>query len=171
MTYHERFMSQALREAHSALREDEVPVGAVVVHNDRVIGRGHNQVELLHDPTAHAEMIAITAAAEALGSKWLEDCTLYVTLEPCPMCAGAIVNARIPRLIFGAYDAKAGAAGTLYSITTDRRLNHMSETYGGVLDVECAELMREYFQRRRDSSTGAPATGDNRATDVPGEGR
>jgi tRNA(adenine34) deaminase len=149
MTYHEQYMRLALAEAGSAFREGEVPIGAVVVLGERVIGRGHNQIERLHDPTAHAEIIAITAAAAALRSWRLEGCRLYVTLEPCPMCAGAIVNARLAQLIFGAYDAKAGAAGTLYTITTDTRLNHQTETLGGVLDAECALLLRQFFQGRR----------------------
>lgn len=149
MTYHEQFMAVALGEARAAYGEGEVPVGAVVVRGDRVIGRGHNQTGVLNDPTAHAEIIAITAAAAALQSWRLEGCRLYVTLEPCPMCAGAIVNARIAELFFGAYDAKAGAAGTLYSITNDSRLNHQTETFGGVLDNECAAILREFFEKRR----------------------
>jgi tRNA(adenine34) deaminase len=149
MTYHEGFMQQALAEARRAYDEKEVPVGAVVVYGDRVIGRGHNQTERLADPTAHAEIIAITAAAAALRSWRLEGCRMYVTLEPCPMCAGAIVNARIAQLLFGAYDPKAGAAGTLYGITTDPRLNHQTETLGGVLDAECAALLRTFFAERR----------------------
>ncbi|MBS1913927.1 MAG: nucleoside deaminase [Bacteroidetes bacterium] len=149
MIYHEQFMRIALDEARRAFNEGEVPVGAVVVYNDRVIGRGHNQTGRLNDPTAHAEMIAITAACTALERPRLEGCRLYVTLEPCVMCAGAIVNARVDQLLFGAYDAKAGATGTLYAITSDARLNHRAETLGGILDAECAALLREFFQMRR----------------------
>jgi tRNA(adenine34) deaminase len=149
MTYHEQFMRMAIGEAMRAYDEGEVPIGAVVVEGERVIGRGHNRTERLHDPTAHAEVMAITAAAAALRSWRLEGCRLYVTLEPCPMCAGAIVNARIAQLLFGAYDPKAGAAGTLYSITTDARLNHQTETLGGLLDAECSEPLRRFFAERR----------------------
>ena len=109
-------MESALREAEQALKRKEVPVGAVVVRNRRIIGKGYNQIESLQDPTAHAEMIAITAAATGLGSRQLEECTMYVTLEPCAMCAGAIVLARVPRLVFGAYDTKAGACGARFTI-------------------------------------------------------
>lgn len=149
MTYHEQFMRLALDEAEAARDEREVPIGAVVVLGERVIGRGHNQIEQLHDPTAHAEMIAITAAAAALGDRRLTGCRMYVTLEPCPMCAGAIVNARLAELYFGAYDPKAGAAGTLYAITNDRRLNHRVATLGGVLDNDCGALLRTFFEARR----------------------
>ena len=117
-------MKMALQEAQWALEEDEVPVGAVIVHQDRVIARAHNQREQLHDPTAHAEMIAITQAAESLRSWRLDGCALYVTLEPCPMCAGAILQARIPTVIYGAADPKAGAVYTLYRLLDDPRLNH-----------------------------------------------
>ncbi|MHC4472859.1 MAG: tRNA adenosine(34) deaminase TadA [Planctomycetota bacterium] len=143
------FMSQALREARRALEEDEVPVGAVVVHEDRVIGRGHNQRERLTDPTAHAEMIAITAAAEAMGSWRLEGATVYVTLEPCPMCAGALVNARVSRLVYGADDPKAGACGTLYDIPRDSRLNHRMEVVPGVMAEEGGGLLTAYFRGKR----------------------
>jgi len=144
-----RYMREALDVARRAWESEDVPVGALVVRGNRVIGRGFNQREQLQDPTAHAEMIAITAAAEAIGHWRLEDCTLYVTLEPCPMCAGAIVQARLRRLVFGAYDAKAGACGTLFSISDDPRLNHRVETLGGVLAGPCAELLREFFRHRR----------------------
>ncbi len=146
---HENWMKNALREAQKAFETDEVPVGAVIVHNGKIIGRGYNQVEKLHDPTAHAEMIAITAATDFLQSKQLDKCTLYVTLEPCPMCAGAIVLARIPTLVFGAYDPKAGACGTLYNITEDRRLNHKVHVIGGVCDRESEAILKEFFYRKR----------------------
>lgn len=149
MTEHEQWMRQALREAERALEQDEVPVGAVVVHGGRVIGRGYNQMERLQDPTAHAEMIAITAAAAHLGSRRLENCTLYVTLEPCPMCAGAVVLARIPTLVFGAYDPKAGACGTLYTITEDKRLNHQVHVIPGVHDADSESMLRSFFGRIR----------------------
>jgi len=142
-------MEFALREAEQALREDEVPVGAVVVWKDKVIGRGHNQMERLQDPTAHAEMIAITAAASHLNSRRLENCRLYVTIEPCSMCAGAIVLARLPLLIFGAFDPKAGACGTLYDIIHDDRLNHRVESIAGVLQERCSDLMRDFFLKAR----------------------
>ena len=149
MTTHERWMEFALKEARLASGKNEVPVGAVVVHGGTIIGKGSNQIELMNDPTAHAEMIALTAAASNLGSKWLKGCTLYVTLEPCPMCAGAIVLSRIPTVVFGSYDPKMGACGSLYSITEDRRLNHRVHTIGGVLDLQCGGLLKEFFAKKR----------------------
>lgn len=142
-------MKQALREAEKAFEQDEVPVGAVVVQENRAIGRGYNQMERLQDPTAHAEMIALTAAANHLQSRRLEGCTLYVTLEPCAMCAGAIVLARIPTLVFGAFDPKAGACGTLYNIVEDKRLNHNPHVITGVCDKESEQLLRGFFGRVR----------------------
>lgn len=149
MTLHEQWMKQALREAEKAIEQDEVPVGAVVVHEGKIIGRGFNQMERLQDPTAHAEMIALTAAANHLQSRRLEACTLYVTLEPCPMCAGAIVMARVPTLVFAAYDPKAGACGTLFNIVEDKRLNHTTHVIAGVCDKESEELLRGFFGRVR----------------------
>lgn len=146
---HDRWMRIALDQARQAFEAEEVPIGAVVVHEERIIGEGHNQREMLNDPTAHAEMIAITQAAEALGSWRLLDCTLYVTLEPCPMCAGAIVQARIPRVVYGAVDPKAGACHTLYQITDDARLNHRAGVIGGVLQDECRALLQEFFAVQR----------------------
>lgn len=142
-------MRQALREAETALASDEVPVGAVVVHKGKIIARGHNEIEKLADPTAHAEMIAITAASNHLHSRRLEDCTLFVTLEPCAMCAGAIVLARLPTLVFGAHDPKAGACGTLFNIVQDKRLNHMPHVISGVCDAESEELLKKFFGRVR----------------------
>ena len=142
-------MRAALDQARMAFEENEVPVGAVVVQGERIVGEGHNQREALNDPTAHAEMIAITQAADAIGSWRLLDCTLYVTLEPCPMCAGAIVQARLPAVIYGATDEKAGGCHTLYQITDDPRLNHRSIVIGGVLREECRSILREFFQRQR----------------------
>ena len=145
----ERMMRQALAEAESALEVDDVPVGAVVVHQGNIIGRGHNQREQLRDPTAHAEMIALTAAASALASWRLEACTLYVTLEPCTMCAGAIVLARIERLVFGADDPKAGACGSVLNVVQDERLNHRVIIERGVLAEECGGLLSDFFARQR----------------------
>lgn len=144
-------MEQAIDEALAADAEDEVPVGAVIVSLDRgeVIGRAHNQREQLQDPTAHAEMVALTQAAAALGSWRLERCLLYVTLEPCPMCAGAIVQARLPVVVYGCTDPKAGACHTLYQITSDARLNHRCHVVGGVLADRCAGLLSAFFARKR----------------------
>ena len=142
-------MRLALGEARQAFDEGEVPIGAVVVHEDQVIAAAHNQRETLRDPTAHAEMIAITQAAEALGSWRLLECTLYVTLEPCPMCAGAIVQARLPAVVYGAADPKAGACHTLYQFTADARLNHQAAVLGGVLADECRAILQEFFAQQR----------------------
>jgi tRNA(adenine34) deaminase len=146
---HDHFMQLALAEAEQALREDEVPIGAVIVHQGRVIAQAHNQREQLRDPTAHAEMIAITQAAESLQSWRLDGCTLYVTLEPCPMCAGAIVQARIPMVVYGAVDPKAGAVETLYRLLDDPRLNHRATTVPGVLAVPCGEILSRFFREQR----------------------
>lgn len=145
----ERFVLSALDEAHRALETGDVPVGAVVVHGGRVIGRGHNQRELLHDPTAHAEMLALTAAAQFLKSWRLVDCTVYVTLEPCVMCAGAIILGRVSRLVFGALDPKAGACGSVFDITSDPRLNHQVSVQGGVLQHECGAILQSFFKQQR----------------------
>lgn len=153
-------MKQALAEAEAAGEEDEVPIGALIVHETaaggpRVIASAHNQREQLRDPTAHAEMLAITQAAQALNNWRLENCTLYVTLEPCPMCAGAIVLARIPRVIYGAADPKAGAAQTLFNLLSDTRLNHRAEVVSGVLGERCGRILSDFFARkRRDRSAG-----------------
>ncbi len=142
-------MQKALAEAEQALREDEVPIGAVIVHDGRVIGAAHNQREQLHDPTAHAEMIAITQAAEALRSWRLEGCTLYATLEPCPMCAGAIVQARIPVVAYGASDPKAGAVRSLFRLLDDPRLNHRCTIIPGVLAEPCGAILTRFFEQQR----------------------
>ena len=142
-------MTEALKEAALAAGEGEVPVGCVIVHEGRIIGRAHNQREQLNDPTAHAEMIAVTQAAAALGTWRLNNCTVYVTIEPCPMCAGALVLARVARLVFGARDDKAGACGTLYNIVRDDRLNHRVEITEDVLADEAAALLKDFFRRRR----------------------
>ena len=146
---HEHFMRLALQEAQQAAEEGEVPIGAVIVHGDQLVASAHNQREQLRDPTAHAEMIAITQAAEALGSWRLVNCTLYVTLEPCPMCAGAIVQARIPWVVYGAADPKAGAVDTLFRLLGDARLNHQSQVISGVLAEPCGAVLSEFFQRQR----------------------
>ena len=148
--FHLEHMQMALDEAAEALAEDEVPVGAVIVSLDGgVIGRAHNQRERLLDPTAHAEMIAITQAAQSLRSWRLDNTVLYVTLEPCPMCAGAIVQARIPLMVYGTVDPKAGACHTLYQITSDARLNHRAQVIGGVLAERCAALLSDFFATKR----------------------
>lgn len=144
-----QWMRLALAEAEQALAEDEVPIGAVIVHEGRVIAAAHNQREQLRDPTAHAEMIALTQAAQTLGSWRLEGCTLVVTLEPCPMCAGAIVLARVPRVVFGAIDPKAGAVVSLYRLLDDERLNHRAQVVAGVLAEECGAILSRFFQAKR----------------------
>ena len=146
---HERFMLQALKEAELARQEDEVPIGAVVTHENVIIGRAHNQRERLQDPTAHAEMIALTQAAAHLGTWRLHGCTMYVTLEPCPMCAGAILQARLPAVVWGAADPKAGAAETLYRLFDDARLNHRVEHIGHVLADDCGRILTEFFRGKR----------------------
>lgn len=148
-SFHQIFMHQALELAEQAAREKEVPVGAIIVHDNRVIAAAYNQRETLHDPTAHAEMIAITQAAESLQNWRLENCTLYVTLEPCPMCAGAILQARIPTVVFGAVDPKAGAVTSLYSLLSDTRLNHRCEVVPGILAPQCGAVLTEFFRARR----------------------
>ena len=142
-------MRAALKEAEKAFESGEVPVGAVVVHQNRIIGRGYNQTEGLKDPTAHAEIIAIGAAAGYLCSWRLTDCSLYVTLEPCAMCAGAMVLARLDRLYFGPYDPKAGACGSLMNIVQDNRLNHQVSITVGVLAEDCRALLKAFFQKLR----------------------
>ncbi len=149
--FHIHHMETALEEAAVAADEDEVPVGAVVVHPERgVIGQAHNQRERLNDPTAHAEMIAITQAATALKTWRLEKCILYATLEPCPMCAGGLVNARVPMVVYGCTDPKAGACHTLFQITSDPRLNHRATVVGGVLADRCSAILTEFFRRKRE---------------------
>jgi tRNA(adenine34) deaminase len=146
---HEYFMQLALEEAQQAWRENEVPIGAVIVYEGRVIASAHNQREQLRDPTAHAEMIAITQAAESRQSWRLDGCTLYVTLEPCPMCAGAIIQARLPTVVYGAADPKAGAVHTLYRMLDDPRLNHRAEVVAGVLPEPCSQILSQFFQEQR----------------------
>ncbi len=146
---HERYMRSAIQEAERARDAGEVPVGCVVVHEGRIIGKGYNQRETLQDPTAHAEIIAITAAAGALGSWRLEGARLYVTLEPCPMCAGAIILARVAEVHFGALDPKAGCAGSLMNLLEDARFNHQPAVFAGLLAEECGSLLTSFFQDLR----------------------
>jgi len=142
-------MRQALLEAQKAYDKDEVPVGAVIVMNGEIIGTGHNCRESYNDPTMHAEIVAIRAASQYLESWRLTGCELFVTLEPCPMCAGAIIQSRIERVAFGAFDPKAECAGTLYNLLSDYRFNHRAEIVAGVLEEECAELLRWFFKDKR----------------------
>ena len=146
---HQKFMRMALEQARLAFQKGEIPVGAVVVHSGSVIGKGHNLVETLRDPTAHAEMQAITAACSTLNDKFLQECTLYVTLEPCPMCAGASVLARLKQICIGALDAKTGACGTLLNVAANKNLNHQTEIIHSVLEEECSELLRLFFRNKR----------------------
>ena len=143
------YMQEALKLAAQAAAAGEVPVGAVVVKDGRVIASGRNAPVASHDPTAHAEIVALRAAARALGNYRLDGCTLYVTLEPCPMCAGAILLARIPRVVYGATDPKAGAVETLYRLLDDPRLNHRCQVVGGVLGQRCGEILTRFFQAQR----------------------
>ena len=144
MTEDEKFMREALREAYAAADDGEIPIGAVVVWKGRIIGRGHNQTERLHDTTAHAEMLAITAATEAMGGKYLSDCTLYVTVEPCPMCAGAMAWAQLGRVVYGAPDQRRG-----YSLFSPSLLHPRTESVGGILQEECVQLMLDFFRDKR----------------------
>ena len=144
-------MQQALREAEAAMQKDEVPVGVVIVHNGQIIAKAHNQVEMLKDPTAHAEMIAITQAASALSRNWLYDCTMYVTVEPCSMCAGAIVLARIKKICFGTPDPKTGACGSVLDIAGHPLLNHRVEVMGGFMAEPCSQLMSAFFKHHRNA--------------------
>lgn len=149
MTQHEIWMQYAYREAEKAYEKSEIPIGAVIVFDNMIIGKGHNQVETLKDPTAHAEIIALTSAAEYLTSKVLLGSTMYVTLEPCSMCAGAIVLAKIEALYFGAYDNKSGACGSVLNITNNKALNHRLNVTGGIMDDKCGELLRSFFDVKR----------------------
>jgi len=146
---HSAWMNEALRLAGKAYREGEIPVGAVIVQKNKIIGRGYNQRERLKDPTAHAEILAITAAAGTLEDWRLNDCTLYVTKEPCPMCAGAIINSRMRLLVFGAYDEEKGCCGSLYQLCGDRRLNSKTAVKGGVEEEKCTAILQEFFQTKR----------------------
>lgn len=142
-------MYTALQEAELSLQKDEIPIGAVVVYKNKIIGRGYNQVELLKDTTAHAEMIAITAASNHLGSKYLNECDLYVTAEPCIMCCGAILLSRIKNLYFGAHEPKFGSAGSLYNLLDSNKYNHQVRTFSGIYEKESKELLRQFFKNKR----------------------
>ena len=150
----EHFMREALRQARKAFDADEVPVGAVVVRGDKIIARSHNQVELLRDATAHAEMLALTQAEEAVGDWRLTDCDLYVTKEPCAMCAGALVHTRIRRVIFGCADPFAGAAGSMMNLLQMPTFNHRCEITSGVLQKECAAVLQDFFRKHRTGQAG-----------------
>jgi len=158
MELDETFMQEALRLAMKARAADEVPVGAVVVREGRIISRGYNQVELLKDATAHAEMLALTAAEAAVGDWRLTDCDLYVTKEPCPMCAGAIVHTRIRRVIFGFTDVRAGAAGTVMNLLQHNALNHSCQITSSVLQTECASILQDFFRKKRGAIEDDAAT-------------
>ena len=146
---HVKWMKAAFREAEKAFEQDEVPIGAVVVKNGIIIGRGYNQCESLNDPTAHAEIIAITSAANTIKNWRLKDCQLYVTKEPCPMCAGALVNARINIVVFGMYDEKAGCCGSLYQLCRDSRFKHQLTVKGGIMEDPCTLMIQEFFKKQR----------------------
>lgn len=145
----QKFMQEALKLAENAYFKDEVPVGAIVVYKNRIVGRGYNQVEMLRDATAHAEMLALSAASTTLNNKLLNDCTLYVTLEPCVMCSGAAVWSRVKRLVFGAMDEKAGGCGTVFNLASNKKLNHQIEIIQGVLEFECAQILKKFFKNKR----------------------
>lgn len=150
--FDERFMHEALKEAEKAFAVDEVPVGCVIVHDGVIIGRGYNRTESLQDPTAHAEILAITSASEHLGSWRLNGCTLYSTMEPCAMCAGALVLARVERLVYGAPDPKFGACGSIFNIVQSQKLNHRMALSSGILKNECVSLMQEFFKKKRENT-------------------
>ncbi len=146
---HQHFMAKALHLAECAYEEGEIPVGAVIVHENQIVGKGYNQVERLNDPTAHAEMLAISAACDTIDSKYLSNCTLYVTLEPCPMCAGGIVWSKLGKVVFGATDAKSGACGSVFNIAQNERLNHRTEVIQGVLEHDAEYLLKAFFASKR----------------------
>jgi tRNA(adenine34) deaminase len=149
MEVHSNWMKYALKEAEKAFDGKEVPVGCIIVYENRIIAKAYNQVEMLTDPTAHAEMMALTSAFDALKSKQLKGCSMYVTLEPCSMCAGALVLAKLENLYFGAYDNKTGACGSVLNITNNNHLNHSINVYGGILDAECSSLIKSFFNKKR----------------------
>ena len=150
MMQNEHWMKYAYREAEKAYNNDEIPVGCVIVFQNSLIAKAHNQVETLKDPTAHAEMIAITSAAEYLQSKQLVGCSMYVTLEPCAMCAGAIVLSKMENLFFGAFDSKSGACGSVINITNNNSLNHLCNVTGGILDKECGDILKSFLKSKRE---------------------
>jgi tRNA(adenine34) deaminase len=149
MTEHERWMKYAIREAEKAYDREEIPIGCIIVFQNSIIAKSHNQVETLKDPTAHAEILAITSASAYLQSKYLVGCSMYVTLEPCVMCAGALVSAKLENLFFGAFDSKCGAAGSVFDITNNKHMNHKVNVLGGVMDIECGDLINSFFDLKR----------------------
>lgn len=149
---HRQFMLQAIKLAGTAYERDEIPVGALIIHENRIIGKGYNQVEQLKDPSAHAEMIALSSACNTLQSKYLTGCTMYVTLEPCPMCASALVWAKLTRLVFATADPRAGAAGSIYNLVNDPRLNHSIDVIQGICEEECEQLLKKFFRNKRSQS-------------------
>lgn len=151
MEVHTNWMKFALKEAVKAYDSNEVPVGCIIVFENRIIAKAYNQIEMLTDPTAHAEMIALTSAFDALKSKSLKGCSMYVTLEPCSMCAGALVLAKLDNLYFGSYDNKTGACGSVLNITNNHHLNHNINVYGGILDAECSSLIKVFFTEKRNN--------------------
>lgn len=146
---HQRYMARAFMLAEQAYDEGEIPVGAIIVKDDQIVGKGYNQVQRLNDPTAHAEMIAVSAACDNIGEKYLSECTLYVTLEPCSMCAGALVWSKLGRLVFGALDARAGACGSLFNLAQNENLNHRVEIIHGVMEKDCEYLLKQFFMNKR----------------------
>jgi tRNA(adenine34) deaminase len=159
------YMNEALKEAQKAFKEDEVPVGAVAVYKNQIIGRGHNRTEHLQDPTAHAEIIAITAAANALGSWRLEEVTVYTTIEPCIMCAGALVLARVKKIVFGARDEKFGGCGSIFDIVGEKKLNHQVEVVEGVMSQQAAAMMKEFFEKKREKTAAKDAAAESQSED------
>lgn len=149
MTLEEKYMREAIRLAKKAAKLKEVPIGCVIVHDGKIIGRGYNRRTIDKNVLAHAEIVAIRKACKAMGDWRLEECTMYVTLEPCPMCAGACIQTHIGRIVFGAWDAKLGACGSVWDIPRDPHIGHMPEVYGGVLEEQCAEVLHEFFSKRR----------------------
>lgn len=146
---HLKFMKQAFRLAEKAYNEKEIPVGAVVVHDRQIIGKGYNQTQRLTDPTAHAEILAISAACSTLKQKYLTDCTLYVTLEPCPMCSGAILWSKIDTVVIGAWDPTAGSCGSVFNLASNEKLNHQANVLQGFMEEECEGILKQFFQERR----------------------
>lgn len=149
MQKHQKFMARAFMLAEQAFENDEIPVGAIVVYKDQIIGKGYNQVEMLNDPTAHAEMLAISAACETISEKYLTECILYVTLEPCAMCAGAAVWSKLGQIVFGAQDARSGGCGSVFNIASNKKLNHRIDLIQGVMESESEFLLKEFFKQKR----------------------
>lgn len=149
LQHHQLYMRNAFNLAEQAFDEKEIPVGAVIVKEGRIIGRGYNQTERLTDPTAHAEILAISAACSTIDNKYLDGCTLYVTLEPCPMCTGALVWSKIDRIVFGASDVKSGGCGTVFNLSSSNKLNHQIEVIQGIMEQDCEWLLKQFFEERR----------------------